>query len=282
MGIQRELSVTSEDGFALPVTKYSANNRGPVVIITSAVAVPRKIYKHFAQHLLAQGASHVYTYDFRGLGGQQLENDQLKSISMMDWAAKDFPAIVDFVRHSHPDETLLGVGHSFGSQVLGMGEKHHLFSKYMGIACGSGYINLTQRPYSLKMKMAMLGWISLWFDGKIPAKYSLGTEFPTGVLRQWKKWSDSPDYMMSDPTAAAICQFEQVDIPIRFVGFSDDLYVTPKSLKALTSWYNKADLTTDWIDCDQLKTSIGHFGFFRKENYWLWPTQSKWLLEGLV
>lgn len=282
MGFQKELSVQSEDGFVLPVTRYSGENPGPVVIITSAVAVPRKIYRHFAQHLLTQGAGHVYTYDFRGLGGQNLDQDRLRTISMMDWAVKDFPAIVRFVQQCHPKEKLLGVGHSFGSQVLGMGSSHRLFSKYMGIACGSGYINYTKRPFSLKMKMAMLGWISLWFNTKIPAKYSLGTEFPTGVLRQWKRWSGSPDYMLSDPVAAGICQFEKVTLPIRFVGFSDDLYVTPKSLHALESWYDHAELSTDWIDCERLKISIGHFGFFRKENQWLWPAQSGWLLEGLV
>ena len=148
-----DFSVVTEDGIALPATHFSGAGDGPVVVISSAVAVPRKIYRHFAQHLLDKGASHVYTYDFRGIGGQKLARSKLKSIDMMDWAVKDFPAVVDYVRKAHPCCELVGVGHSFGGQVLGMGEKHKLFTRYLGIACGSGYIKYTKRPCSLSLRM---------------------------------------------------------------------------------------------------------------------------------
>jgi len=250
-----------------------------LVVITSAVAVPRKIYRHFAQYLVEKGARCVYTYDFRGLMGQNIPNERLASISMIDWATKDFPCLINNARMENPDCDLVGVGHSFGGQVLGLGDNYRNFSRYLGIACGSGYLKHTNEPNILWIKMNIVGRLAMKIFGKIPSGYGLGTGVPVGVFNDWRRWCNSPEYMMCDPAIAALAHFDEIRLPLRFVGFSDDPWATKKAVTHLVDWYENAEKSVDWLDCALLGKKLGHMGFFKPQNQDLWASQADWLLQ---
>ena len=98
------------------------------VLINSATATPRKIYRSFAAYLAQRGCA-VLTYDYRGIGGSRQRDvvgyNQPKSLvgfkaSMADWAALDVTAAVAWMRERYRDLPLHYVGHSFGGQALGL------------------------------------------------------------------------------------------------------------------------------------------------------------------
>ena len=76
--------------------------RSHAVLINSATAVPRKVYRGFAGYLARRGCA-VLTYDYRGTGDSRqkahIGYNQPKSLvgfkaSMSDWAAQDITAAV--------------------------------------------------------------------------------------------------------------------------------------------------------------------------------------------
>src|SRR5262249_9618732 len=122
-----DIILPAVDGYKLAATLFLP--RGPkrhAVLINSATAVPRKIYRGFAGHL-ARGGCAVLTYDYRGIGGSRQRAlqgyDQPRSLSgfdasMADWAALDATAAVSWMRERYQSLPLNYVGHSFGGQAL--------------------------------------------------------------------------------------------------------------------------------------------------------------------
>ncbi|RTM11506.1 MAG: alpha/beta hydrolase, partial [Bradyrhizobiaceae bacterium] len=93
-----EISFPASDGYGLTGTLFLPRGaKRHAVLINSATAVPRKIYRGFASYLAHRGCA-VLTYDYRGIGDSRLPAmvgyNQPKSLvgfkaSMSDWAALD-------------------------------------------------------------------------------------------------------------------------------------------------------------------------------------------------
>ena len=63
-----EITVPASDGYLLAATLFLPRRaKTHAVLINSAAAVPRKIYRGFAGYLAQQGCA-VLTYDYRGTG----------------------------------------------------------------------------------------------------------------------------------------------------------------------------------------------------------------------
>ena len=124
------------------------------VLINSATAVPRKIYRGFAGYLARRGCA-VLTYDYRGIGGSRQKAmvgyNQPKSLvgfkaSMADWAALDVTAAVAWMRERYHNLPLNYVGHSFGGQALGLLANNAEVSRALLIAAQAGYWKLMASP----------------------------------------------------------------------------------------------------------------------------------------
>jgi hypothetical protein len=111
-----EISFPATDGYALSGTLFlPRGTKRHAVLINSATAVPRKIYRGFASYLAHRGCA-VLTYDYRGIGDSRLPAmvgyNQPKSLvgfkaSMSDWAALDVTAAVHWMRAlPHPSPGL--------------------------------------------------------------------------------------------------------------------------------------------------------------------------------
>ncbi len=124
-----DITVPSTDGYPLAATLFLPRGiKRHAVLINSATAVPRKIYRGFAGYLAHRGCA-VLTYDYRGIGNSRQKSmegyNQPKSLvgfkaSMSDWAALDITAAVTWMRERYHNLPLGYVGHSFGGQVLGL------------------------------------------------------------------------------------------------------------------------------------------------------------------
>src|ERR1700744_5040964 len=93
-----DITIPAADGYSLAATLFLPRGaKRHAVLINSATAVPRKIYKGFASYLAHRGCA-VLTYDYRGIGDSRLPAmvgyNRPKSLvgfkaSMSDWAAQD-------------------------------------------------------------------------------------------------------------------------------------------------------------------------------------------------
>jgi len=124
-----DITFPAEDGYVLGATLFlPLGAKQHAVLINSATAVPRKIYRKFAGYLARRGCA-VLTYDYRGIGDsrQRALTGYVKpkslvgfKASMADWAALDVTAAVKWMRERYHSLPLTYVGHSFGGQALGL------------------------------------------------------------------------------------------------------------------------------------------------------------------
>src|SRR5712675_2169548 len=83
--------------------------RSNAVLINSAAATPRKLYRGFAGYLARRGCA-VLTYDYRGTGDSRQKSltgyNQTKSLvgfkaTMSDWAGLDVTGAVNWMRERY-------------------------------------------------------------------------------------------------------------------------------------------------------------------------------------
>jgi predicted alpha/beta hydrolase len=276
------ITVPTEDGQDLPATLFESNSgtrgEGPAILISSATAVPRKIYRHFAQYLADNGARAVLTYDYRGM--TRPHGARRRQLRMSDWAIHDLPAAAKTLSRHCPDHPIAGLGHSFGGQALGLSGAADRFVRYMTLAAGSGYLPLINDTAKLWLSMNVFGYPLAWALGYLPGWAGMGEDIPFGAFDQWRRWCNSPDYFMSDPSLPETGRFASVTIPMVAVGFEDDPWATRAAIEALVSWYEYADIKIRWFTQKEAGRPVGHFGFFRPEqSEVLWPQIADWLIR---
>src|SRR6201993_4944672 len=146
-----DITIPAVDGYPLAATLFLPRGvKRHAVLISSATATPRKIYRGFASYLAHRGCA-VLTYDYRGIGGSRqfaLEGyNRKKSLkgfkaTMADWAALDATAAVTWMRERYHDLPLVYVGHSFGGQILGLLANNSEVSRALFVAAATGHWKL--------------------------------------------------------------------------------------------------------------------------------------------
>src|ERR1700681_3868908 len=204
-----DITFPANDGYLLGASLYLPRGaRRSAVLINSATAVPRKIYKGFASYLASRGCA-VLTYDYRGIGDSRQKSligyNQPKSLvgfkaSMSDWAALDATAAVAWMRERYKHLPLNYVGHSFGGQALGLLANNSEVSHALLIAAQAGYWKLMASPEKYRV-YALLNFAGTPLTralGYAPAWSGLGEDLPKGVFQQWARWVMSPRYLFDD------------------------------------------------------------------------------------
>lgn len=279
----RDIVITTRDGASLPASIFESQPElkagRPVVLISSATAVPRRFYRHFAQYLADDGALAVMTYDYRGMDGKMTRRE-MRRLRMSDWATKDLPAAVEELQRLYPGAPIAGIGHSFGGQALGLSGAAGRFVRYMTIAAGSGWLGHTREREKLSRNMNLIGLPVSALLGHLPRSMGMGEPLPFGAFNQWRKWCNSPNYLMDDESLPERSRFAQVTLPMMLVGFEDDPWATRASVEAMAAWYDHAELRIRWFEQAELKKPVGHFGFFRSDHRdTLWPQMADWLIR---
>src|ERR1700730_7378759 len=200
----------ARDGYLLGASLFLPRGaKRHAVLINSATAVPRKIYRGFAGYLARRGCA-VLTYDYRGIGDSRqramVGYNQAKSLvgfkaSMSDWAALDVSAAVAWMRERYHNLPLNYVGHSFRGQVLGLLVNNTEVSRALLIAAQAGYWKLMASPERYRV-YAMLNFVGLPLTrllGYAPGWSGIGADLPKGVFEQWVRWVMSERYLFADP-----------------------------------------------------------------------------------
>lgn len=286
-----DITVPAADGFLLGATLFLPRNgvKRNAILINSATAVQRKIYRGFASYLARRGSA-VLTYDYRGIGDSRLKSltryDQPRSLvgfkaTMADWAALDASAAVSWMRYRYSQLPLAYVGHSFGGQALGLLPNNTEVSRALLVAAQAGAWKLIAAPerYRVYALLNLLGKPATRVLGYAPGRLGLGQDLPREVFLQWVRWVMSDRYMFDDASLGALKNFEVYGGALRALCFSDDPWATKPAVELLCSGFKAIEpeiLTIKPADVGASK--IGHFGFFRPEHRdTLWRGAAEWL-----
>jgi predicted alpha/beta hydrolase len=288
-----DITFPAADGYLLGASLFLPRGaKRNAVLINSATAVPRKIYRGFAGYLARRGCA-VLTYDYRGTGGSRQKAlvgyNQPRSLvgfktSMADWAALDVTAAVAWMRERYRGLPLGYVGHSFGGQALGLLANNTEVARALLIAAQAGYWKLMASPerYRVYVMLNFVGHPLTRLLGYAPGWSGLGEDLPKGVFEQWVKWVMSPRYLFDDTTLGALQNFPKYKGTMRALCMSDDPWATPPAVELLCSGFTsiKPEILTI-TPADVAATKIGHLGFFRPEfRDTLWRGAAEWLQAG--
>jgi predicted alpha/beta hydrolase len=285
-----DITFPARDGYLLGATLFLPRGaKRHAVLINSATAVPRKIYKGFAGYLARRGCA-VLTYDYRGTGDSRQKAlvgyNQPKSLvgfkaSMADWAALDVSAAVAWMRERYRTLPLGYIGHSFGGQALGLIPDNAEVSRALLIAAQAGYWKLMAAPerYRVYAMMNFIGTPLTRLLGYAPGWSGIGEDLPKDVFLQWTDWVMSKRYMFDDPNLPALKNFANYKGAMRALCLSDDPWATRPAVELLCSGYTSAKPKIITVrPADAGVSKIGHFGFFRPEHRdTLWRGAAEWL-----
>jgi predicted alpha/beta hydrolase len=285
-----DIIVPAVDGYPLAATLFLP--RGPkryAVLINSATATPRKIYRGFAASLAQRGAA-VLTYDYRGIGGSRGKDgsNRPKSLagfkaSMADWAALDITAAVSWMRERYHGLPLSYVGHSFGGQALGLLTNNAEVSRALLVASQAAYWKLMAAPecYRVWAYLNLVGLPLTNVFGYAPGWSGIGEDLPKNVFLQWTRWVMSPRYLFDDKTLPGLENFANYRGELRALCFADDAWATQRAVGLLCTGFSAIEPDIITIRPSDIGVArIGHFGFFRPEHrYRLWSDVAAWLLR---
>ena len=286
-----DITFPAADGYSLGATLFLPRGvKRHAVLINSATAVPRKIYRGFAGYLARRGYA-ALTYDYRGTGDSRQKSligyNQPKSLvgfnaSMADWAALDVTAAVAWMRERYKTLPLNYIGHSFGGQALGLLANNTEVSRALLIAAQAGYWKLMAAPERYRV-YALLNFVGTPLTrvlGYAPGWAGIGQDLPKGVFEQWTRWVMSPRYLFDDPTLKpALSNFAGYKGALRALCLSDDPWATRPAVELLCSGFTAVmpEILTI-TPADAGATGIGHLGFFRPEHRdTLWRGAAEWM-----
>jgi predicted alpha/beta hydrolase len=277
----QDTTFPAKDGFTLAATVFAppVAPRG-AVLINSATAVPRRIYRSFATYLASQGHT-VLTYDYRGTGGSRPESLRGFNARMRDWAALDVCGAIDHMRSVWPKLPLAVVGHSIGGVAVGLAPNNNEVSRTLLVASQAGYWRLFHSPekYRVYLMMRFIGSPIARLMGYMPGKLGIGEDLPRDVFLEWTDWVMRPRCFFDDTTLAALENFPRYRGPLRAICMLDDPWGTPPAVDLLCSGFTGT--TPERINVhprDVGARKIGHLGFFRSEHRdTLWRDAEKWL-----
>ncbi len=274
------------DGFPLAVTIHQpsqehVNNK--IVLIASALAVPRSYYGKYAQFLAQEGFTAI-TFDYRGIGESCHQPLKTLKTSVIEWAEKDIAGLIDWMADHYPSAKLLVVGHSMGGQIIGLVPNNARISALLAVAAQSGYWGLWDGPR--KYFMALVWYVLIpsltriysYLPGK---RFGLGENVPAGVALEWARWGRNPHYIVDERGQPLRDHFRTFAAPMLVYSFEDDPYAPKRTVEGFLEFYPQARITHRRLSPQDAGVgAIGHFGFFREQfRSSLWRATAEWLKQ---
>lgn len=278
---KRSVFFQAPDGFPLAGTLFEGTGNAPMVLISSATAVPQGFYASFASALIESGARAVLIYDYRGTGASPRPDHWRQRINYKDWALLDLPAALATLEAVAPGHPIAGLGQSYGGHALGLSGTSERFLRYAMVATMTAWFGFLDDRFAWA-RLNLVGVPASLFTHDTPRWLGIGQPIPGSCLRDWARWCRMRNYFFDDPQLPETARFEQVSLPILAIGLSDDRWATPRGVNDFMARHPNASVEQRWFTPqDGGGMPIGHLGFFRSRfAQTLWSPLIAWLLHG--
>jgi predicted alpha/beta hydrolase len=259
------------------------NDLRRVVIIAPAMGVGQTFYHYFARFLENRGFT-VLTFDYRGIGASATGSARSSQADLYQWGRIDIASVISWIIKRRPEDRLLYVGHSVGTQLLGLTPAVQKIQGLVAVTAPNGYWRLWSGSERLKL---FLYWhiafpLATSILGYFPAKrLGLGLDLPGGIARDWTRWARTPGYVVDEQGQPILEHFQSLRGPVLAYSFTDDARAISRSVTELLSCFSSASVEHHQIDPAKLGlAAIGHMGYFRDSETLrttLWTETSDWL-----
>ena len=282
---ERDFFINKDGSDRLGATLFEAMHPRGVIVINSAMAVPRSLYAEFADWWAQQGF-HVVTWSYSGMGDSGRAADC--NSRLQDWGEDDLDQVLSYCERRWPELPRILMAHSVGGQVLGLAERSRNVAAIIPIASQSGY----WRHYrgGMLWRVLLLWYLLIPFATRIAGVFpgrTLGVmpeNIPPRVARQWGRWARSRGYLMGRHRPASADNFAKITAPVLGIWIADDDMAPRSAHREMLSWYESAPVEMlELHPREEGLERIGHFGFFRADRgrERLWPQLLEWLSRQL-
>ena len=237
------------------------------VVVAPAMGVLQSYYQQFASWLAEQGYG-VTTFDYRGHGLSLQGPLRAARADLLDWV-QDCQRVAEQLRQQFPDQALIWIGHSVGSQLPGLAPGALPINGLLSVGSGSGYWRDNAAP---TRRLARLFWwgvaplVTALCGGFPGRKLGIIGDLPGGVLWQWRRWCLNPDYGIGAEGLWAAEAYATARYPLHALYFEDDEMMSLASVQSLLGWYKNAPSLLERVDPALAPSGrIGHMGYFREE-----------------
>ncbi|MFD0862264.1 hypothetical protein ACFQ1M_08580 [Sungkyunkwania multivorans] len=277
----KHISVKTTKSRSITATYFEPNHsNGKTVIIAGGVGLPQRFFFNFASFLAEKGCN-AYTFDYRDIALSKTMKISKSDSNYKDWA-QDFKSVTLFAKESHPNDTLLHVGHSFGGNSLGLSDAYQHFECSLMIGSQYGYY----RNFPLNMQLAILAGfgivapLSSYTLGYFPAKQlGLGEPLPKQIALDWGTLLLHKRSMLAIADKYEENHYHNIENSMLLISLDDDNFAPKKSVDALAdkAFKNAPVERIHILPSDYGLRQIGHNDFFRKKNKeHLWHIATDW------
>lgn len=269
-------TVRCKDGQQLRAVRHNDNTlkKGPLVVINSALGVQQAFYYPLAKYLVKKGIS-VITWDPSGIGLSCQEDVRQDKSCLRDWGQRDLTHLLEHIIENNWSswDNLTLIGHSAGGHLIGLCPYITHIKNVILICSGTCYWRLYPRIHQPKMLLAWYIIFPVVYKalGYLPNQFGIGHDLPKGIVSEWRKWSVTKGYLFGDSSLEAHF-YASYKGQLHAIGFSDDTRFSPKkTIEDLVNRFSRAETFLKIYEPEEFdKKKIGHFGFFKAGNEFLW------------
>jgi predicted alpha/beta hydrolase len=280
------LQLTCDDDYKLEATCFeAAGTPRAILVVASALGVPRRFYARFGEFMAAQGVA-CLTFDYRGIGESLPADGQEELIDMEAWGRQDIDAAIRSAASLYPGTPIFLIGHSCGGQLFGLAAACKQLSGAVLIAASAPHPSRFPRPDRWALGFFWRVLAPLFTRGKNGAEPTSlpgmdGAMAPKAVYRQWARWSLSREYLFDKKFGIDTATYSMLNIPILSISISDDEQAPQGAILALLAHFPAAHIERRVVDVLHMGFGdIGHLGFFRsKTRDSLWFPVLSWVMR---
>lgn len=252
------------------------------VMIAPATGITQRFYQPFAGYLADNGFA-VLSFDNRGIGASL--NGRLKGhpASLVDWGQYDMTAALSAVIARYSELPRHLVGHSAGSQLVGLMDNADRLHSIFAVGCSSGCLANMKGLYGIKAQFfmnlfiplsnALLGYAQTDLLG-------MGGPLPRQVAQDWRHWCNRRGYVRAAFGSRILRhQYDRLNLPAKWISATDDTIAVAANVYDMASVFTRMQPELVFVKPEDygLK-SIGHMKFFsRGHRQTLWPLALEWL-----
>ena len=278
-----QLTLSCDDDFRLEATCFeAAGTPRAIIVVASALGVPRRTYQRFGEFMAAQGVA-CLTFDYRGIGESVPSEGQESLVDMERWGRQDIDAAIRGAASLYPGTPIFLLGHSCGAQLFGLAPASKRLSGAIMVAPSLPHASRYPLPdrYALRFMwrvvVPLLGRGAAYKSMTVPGMR--GAVAPKAVFKQWARWCCSREYLFDAKFKIDTTSYSMLNLPLLVISVSDDEQAPAMAADALIKFFPQAEVERRVVDVQRLGFgSLGHMGFFRsKTRDALWFPLMAWM-----